>query len=76
MTLSNDSAWYIDLLGIGSEEDNLLYLRYYADEETRQQWAQDWPGDILPASETPPYDRDPHLPASEQAEWRVHAHPS
>jgi len=38
MQLSNDSAWHIDLLGSGSEEDNWLYLRYYADEETRQRW--------------------------------------
>jgi hypothetical protein len=76
MPLSNDSSWHIDLLGGGSEEDSALYLRHYADAETRQQWAQDWPGDILPASETPPYDRDRHLPASEQAEWRVHDHSS
>jgi hypothetical protein len=64
MPLSKASAWHIDLLDGGSEEDNLLYLRFYSDEETRQQWAQDWSGDILPASETPPYGRDPHLPAS------------
>jgi len=76
MPLSNDSAWHIDLLGSGSEEDNSLYLRYYADEETRQRWAKDWPGDNIPASETPPYDRDRHLPAWDQAEWRLHDQPS
>jgi hypothetical protein len=72
MPLSNDSAWHIDLVSSGSEEDNLLYLRYYADEETRQRWAKDWPGSNIPTSETPPYDRDRHLPAEDQAEWRLH----
>jgi len=72
MPLSNDSACHIDLLGSGGEEDNLLYLRYYADEETRQRWAEDWPEDSMPASETPPYDRDRHLPARDQAEWQIH----
>lgn len=70
MPLNEDSAWHIDLLGSGSEADNALYLRYYADEATRQRWAQDWPGDIMPVHETPPYDRDRHLPSRNQAEWR------
>jgi hypothetical protein len=36
MPLDNSSAWYIDLLGSGSEEDIYLYLKYYADDATRQ----------------------------------------
>ncbi|MDO9139854.1 MAG: hypothetical protein Q7U38_05960 [Methylobacter sp.] len=36
-----DSAWHLDILGYESSEDNALYLRYYADEETRQYWAKD-----------------------------------
>jgi len=38
------------------------YLRYYADETMRQQWAQDFPDDPIPPHEDPPYDRDAYLP--------------
>ena len=55
-------AYTIDLTGNGSDEDNQVYLRYYADDEHRQQWAQDWPDDPMPAHEAPPFDRDRHLP--------------
>jgi hypothetical protein len=65
---SEDSACHIDLVGSGSEEDNELYLRYYADEEDRHHWAKDWPNDALPVHETPPYDRDRHLPTRDQVE--------
>ena len=57
-------AYMIDLTGSGSEEDNQTYLRYYADEEHRKQWAHDWPEDPLPDHEDPPFDRDRHLPQS------------
>ena len=56
-----DFACHIDLVGTGSEEDNTLLLRYYADEEMREQWAEDFP-DRIPPHEDPPYDRDRHLP--------------
>jgi hypothetical protein len=55
-------ACHIDLVGSGSEEDIHLYLKHYADEETRQQWAKDWPADVVPQHEDPPCDRDRHLP--------------
>ena len=64
-----DSACHIDLVSSGSEEDNELYLRYYADEETRRDWLKDWPDDIMPAHEQPPFDRDRHLPSRDQAQW-------
>ena len=57
-------AYMIDLVGSGSEEDNQLYLKYYADEKYRQQWATDWPDDRLPDREEPPFDRDRFLPRS------------
>jgi hypothetical protein len=57
-------AYMIDLTGSGSEEDNQVYLKYYADEEHRKQWALDWPDDPLPDHEDPPFDRDRHLPQS------------
>ena len=76
MPINEDSACHIDLVSSGSEEDNELYLRYYADEEARREWAQDWPNDAMPTHETPPYDRDRHLPTRDQAEWRSGYRPS
>lgn len=55
-------ACHIQLLGSGSEEDMLLYLKYYADDDFRRQWHKDWPNDPIPAHENPPYDRDRLLP--------------
>jgi hypothetical protein len=57
-------AYMIDLTGSGSEEDNQVYLKYYADEEHRKQWTLDWPDDPVPDHEVPPFDRDRHLPQS------------
>lgn len=62
MPLVAGSTWHIQLLSGGSEEDNLLYLKYYADEDWRRQWHEDWPNDPIPAHEDPPYDRDRMLP--------------
>jgi hypothetical protein len=58
------SGWncHIDFLSSGSDEDNLLYLKYYADEDYRQRWHTDWPDDVLPPHEDPKYDRDSKLP--------------
>lgn len=50
-------------IGSGSEEDNLLYLKYYADEEYRQDWLSRFPEEApLPESELPPYPR-PWIPS-------------
>ena len=57
-------AYMIDLTGSGSEDDNQTYLKYYADEEYRRQWANDWPDDRMPEHEEPPFDRDRFLPQS------------
>jgi len=57
-------AYMIDLTGSGSEDDNQLYLKYYADDEYRLQWASDWPEDSMPPREQPPYSRDIKLPRS------------
>jgi hypothetical protein len=57
-------AYMIDLTGSGSDEDNQTYLKYYADEEHRLQWAHDWPDDPMPEHEDPPFDRDRFLPQS------------
>ena len=57
-------AYMIDLTGSGSEEDNQTFLKYYADEKYRRDWANDWPDDTVPAHEDPPFDRDRFLPQS------------
>jgi hypothetical protein len=51
-----------DLVSSGSEEDIHAWLKYYADEETREQWAKDFPDDVVPPHEHPPFDRDRFLP--------------
>ncbi len=58
------SGWinHIDILGGCSEEDIQLSLRYYDDEEQRQHWARDFPEDVIPPHEDPPFDRDRLLP--------------
>ena len=62
LALAANSAYHIQLLGSYSEEDMVLYLKYYADEDWRRQWHKDWPNDPIPAHEYPPYDRDRLLP--------------
>lgn len=59
---SNASS-HIDILGGCSEEDIQTRLRYYADEEERLSWMEEFPDDILPPREPLPHDRDRHLPA-------------
>jgi len=53
----------IDVLGQCDEEDNQIYLRFYADESFRQLWSQDFPEEPVPLSERPPADRDRLLPS-------------
>lgn len=57
-------AYIIDLTGSGSDEDNQIYLKHYADEQYRNDWAHDWPDDPMPAHEDPPFNRDSSLPQS------------
>ena len=35
---------------------------YYADEEDRRMWAQEWPDYPMPDTAELPFDRDRHLP--------------
>jgi hypothetical protein len=53
---------HIDLVSSGSEEDIALWLTYYADEEDRIRWAQEFPDEVIPPHRDLPYDRDRHLP--------------
>jgi hypothetical protein len=62
LPLAANSAYHIQLLGSGSDEDNLFYLKYYADDAWRRQWHEDFPSDPIPRHEDPPYGRDRLLP--------------
>ncbi|HWX55472.1 MAG TPA: hypothetical protein VN176_12845 [Verrucomicrobiae bacterium] len=62
LPLAANSAYHIQLLSSGSDEDNLLYLKYYADDTWRRHWQKDFPSDPIPMHEDPPYDRDRLLP--------------
>jgi hypothetical protein len=62
MSFGEGSAWHLQLLGTGSEEDNYLYMKYYADEDYRKHWLASFPEDELPEHQDPPYDRDRFLP--------------
>ena len=61
-------TYHLDVIGSGSEEDTLIYLKYYADEDYRENWMKDWPDYIMPEREPLPYDRDRHMPQRHQAE--------
>ncbi len=56
----------IDLVSSGSDEDTYLYLKYYADDDYRRHWHEDYPEDEIPDKAEPPYDRDRFLP---QPDW-------
>jgi len=52
-------TWHLDVLGDDQYE---LYLKYYADEATRESERIDFPDAPIPAHEDPPYRRDRDLP--------------
>ncbi len=66
--LAANAAYHIQLLSSGSDEDNFLYLKYYADNEWRRQWHKNFPKDPIPPHEDPRYDRDRWLPKPDYAE--------
>lgn len=61
-SVSPSEICYIDILGGCSQEDLELNLRYYASEDDRLDWAEEFPEDTIPPHEPLPYDRDRHLP--------------
>ncbi len=56
---------HLDVLGGCSEEDIMLSMRYYSNDEERERWMKDFPDFEMPPKEKPPYDRDRLLPKVE-----------
>ena len=52
---------HLDTLGRWSEKDTELFLRHYADEDTRRRWGEEF-GKVVPEHVDPPYQRDRFLP--------------
>jgi hypothetical protein len=65
LSMDEHSAYHIDLLGSGSEEDVSLWLTYYADENERADWQKENPNEHLPTRIKPPFERDHLLPKRE-----------
>jgi hypothetical protein len=57
---SKTSACHWSPIGSGSEEENEIYLQYYADEDTRARWLTDY-GVALPEKKPMPFPR-PWIP--------------
>lgn len=49
-------------VGSCGDDDMQIIMRYYADEDWRKDWAEDFPEFEMPTHEEPPYDRDRLLP--------------
>ena len=62
----SQSAFVIDFISSGSEQDIHDYLKYFADPLARQGWQREFPECQVPEHEDPPYDRDRFLP---RAPW-------
>jgi hypothetical protein len=52
---------HLDVLGSWGEDEMEVFLRYYADEDTRKTWSEEF-GKTLPEHVDPPYERDRFLP--------------
>lgn len=63
-----DAGCHIDLLGGGTQEETLLWLKYFADDEEREWWRDtlEADGHIVPEHEDPPFQRDSLLPKREE----------
>jgi hypothetical protein len=58
-------AWHTSPIGSCDDEDTVIFLKYYANEDERRRWHEQFPNDVLPPRQPLPYDRDRNLPRSE-----------
>jgi hypothetical protein len=68
--LPNTSGWQCHVTiyeyGVpGQEDGQTTYLRYYADQGDREEWAREYPDMEPPPSEELPFDRDSKLPKAD-----------
>jgi hypothetical protein len=61
VSAGNGAFSSIDLAGAHDDDDNETFLRFYADDQTREQFKDYYP-DGLPPRQPRPFDRDRHLP--------------
>jgi hypothetical protein len=54
-------AWHTSPIGSCDDEDMATFLQYYANEEERRRWHEQFPKDPLPPHHPLPYDRDRNL---------------
>jgi hypothetical protein len=66
---------HVDLASSTDDDDGNAYLKYYADEETRELWRRDFPDTVVPPHEEAPFNRDWLVPrpayelGPDAAEW-------
>jgi len=71
--LDEDEALHLDLIMPGSEDEVVAYLKYYADDEDRARWKEDYPGMPMPERAAFPFDRDRFMPQREDLHARLAA---
>ena len=58
-----NSAWHIGVVRGGDcDEEDQIMLKYYMEEEEREEWQMECPDEEMPPMSIPPYDRDDRLP--------------
>ncbi|MGH9422788.1 MAG: hypothetical protein ACRD3J_22635 [Thermoanaerobaculia bacterium] len=64
LPLGSAGTWHTSPLGSWSEEDTQIHLRFFADDDEREEWHRQW-GEPLPPKEARRADRDRFLPTGE-----------
>lgn len=62
MSHCTNGAMHLDIIGSGSEHDTRIWLSFYADEQQRREWQDQFPDEPLPPKKDVVTDRDEHLP--------------
>ncbi len=58
MALVHDYILHLDVIGSGGDEDNQLYLTYYASDAERARWKTEFPDEELPPRKELQYKRE------------------